>query len=226
MKFERNVFIRGLPNPIESIQAQATHVVGDAGDIAEKATSAVARATKVGGDIKNKASSAIAAGETLINGLIPKACSVGTRYGCVEFDSRSDCVQFPMQDDNVFDKITDLSTTVKPLKGILQHIPSLQVFLVVGVILILVSSIISVASSLGFVFPLKSLINIIISGLGLAAFCSFTGIVMGIYANGLDLEDLTGGTLHRGFAYIASISIAVMSFLHFVVVMAEAVVGF
>ncbi|RSL45827.1 hypothetical protein CEP54_014114 [Fusarium duplospermum] len=225
ISFERHVFIRGLPNPIQSIHAQATHVIDDAGDVADKATSAVARATKVADEIKNKATSAIAAGETFINGLIPKACSVGTKYGCVEFNSRSDCVEFPMKDGNAFDKITDISTTVKPLKGILHHIPSLQVFLSVGVILILVSSIISVASSLGFVFPLKSLTNIILSGLGLAAFCSFTGIVMSIYTNGLDLEDLTGGTLHRGFAYTGSISLAVISFLHFVVVMAEAVIG-
>ncbi|RTE68240.1 hypothetical protein BHE90_017383, partial [Fusarium euwallaceae] len=61
ISFERDLFIRGLPNPIQSIHAQATHVIDDAGDIADKATSAIARATKVADEIKNKATSAIAA---------------------------------------------------------------------------------------------------------------------------------------------------------------------
>ena len=102
MKFDRNVFVWGLPNPVQSIQAQATNVVGDASGIAGKATSEVARATKVGEDIKNIATSGIAAGQTHNNGLSQKSCSVGTKFGCVEFDGRSDCVRFPMKKYDVF----------------------------------------------------------------------------------------------------------------------------
>ncbi|RSL41393.1 hypothetical protein CEP54_015837, partial [Fusarium duplospermum] len=145
----KGIFTRGLSVPTGNIPPQVTEVAGKADGVIKQATTAVAQATKVAGDIKDKATSAIAAGETLLGGLIPKACSVGTTSGCVEYgDGHSDCLQFPLEDSRPFKTITDISTEAGSLVNMLQHIPSLRALFIAGLACFIASSSYSVANAL------------------------------------------------------------------------------
>ncbi|RSL84772.1 hypothetical protein CDV31_016666, partial [Fusarium ambrosium] len=74
-KIGHNIFSRGLKNPVDQVQAQATEAAGAVGDTIGNAATVVAQATRVAADVKDKAESAIAAAETLVSGAIPKSFS-------------------------------------------------------------------------------------------------------------------------------------------------------
>ncbi|KAH6868993.1 hypothetical protein B0T10DRAFT_595998 [Thelonectria olida] len=235
VSFGQQIFGRGFSNPVESIKAQATDAIAKASQVVTGATDAVgkatsvaaAQATKVENDVNSIVHSAIGAVETLLGGQVPKGCSVGTQDGCVIFESRSKCVQVPIKKDSIFAKMASLNPSIESLGSLLQHIPPLQMFLYIGLALVFVSSLISIIGALmDFHLPFQGLVNFILSMLGFISLLVFAAVVLAVYSWGLQLEKLTEGTLHKGGAYAASITMAVLSFLHLAVVTAEVVIGY
>ncbi|KAH6972682.1 hypothetical protein EDB80DRAFT_693479 [Ilyonectria destructans] len=221
--FGQQILARSILSPVESIQGQANEAIATLSTIAAgKATSFVAEATKAGNDVENVVNSAIAAGETFLSGHVPEGCSVGTKYGCIIFEARSDCMQIPMDKTSDFDDIATLFPSVEDLGNLLRRIPPLQMFLALGLVLVIFSSFISITSGLAvFNFPFRSSIRFIMSLLGCVSFLAFTVIVSMVYTSGSQLAKSAEGTLHQGGVYGASIGIAVLGLLHLGVVTAE-----
>ncbi|RYC82730.1 hypothetical protein BFJ63_vAg14396 [Fusarium oxysporum f. sp. narcissi] len=125
---------------MQDIPAQATKALGDTGDIAGHATVVVSKATKVAGDVKDKANSAVAAAETLVGEFIPKGCEFGTKYGCIDFGDGSKCKRFPMTDDSPWDELSHLSNKMGSAAEISQKLPSLEIFFIIGLVFTAITS--------------------------------------------------------------------------------------
>ncbi|KAF4460289.1 hypothetical protein FALBO_12940 [Fusarium albosuccineum] len=200
-QFERDVLSRSLLDPVGTVQT---------------------RETKVGGRTADPLALVVVRGESLITASV-HGCSIGTKYGCVQRKGDPECAQLPLGSNDAFDTLLDISPTTETLARILRHTPPLTIFPTIGLIFAVASSSICIATSGAVTFPRKDLINLSLSGLALAFFGFFAGLVLAICSTALGLETLTSGKLERGFVYPASISTAALSFVHFTVVLLEAV---
>ncbi|RBR18616.1 uncharacterized protein FIESC28_05968 [Fusarium coffeatum] len=109
--------IRSLPGPLQDAPFPATKIVEGVDDIANYATTLVVEATRVAGDVKDKASSAIAAAETFAAGFIPKGCSFGTKYMCIDLKSGfSECTAFPVDHKVPWDQLASSSDVISYIR--------------------------------------------------------------------------------------------------------------
>ncbi|PTD02456.1 hypothetical protein FCULG_00012853 [Fusarium culmorum] len=212
--------IRSLPGPLQDTTSLATNIIESVGNVANYATTLEVQATRVAGDVKDKASSAIASAETFATGFIPKGCSFGTKYMCIDPNNGpSKCTAFPIDHKAPWDQLSSFSDTMKPVKEILENNLSLQSFLISGTVSSMVATSLSYANPVRF--PFKTSIAAIFGLLASALFAALFGVVITIHTAGKALAKAKAGTFESGFVYEGSIATFILSLLQLVMILLE-----
>lgn len=114
---------------VPAAESAATAAASKAQDVA---TGAAAAASSM-------ARSGVAAIQSAAAQLIPRNCSVGTKYICLGYSGHSDCILLPPQNPDVFVGLTSEVVGLETIVSDIRHLPSLETVLIVGTVLICLS---------------------------------------------------------------------------------------
>lgn len=147
-------------------------------------------------------SSATAAGESIVSQISATGCSIGTRYGCVSLADHSSCSLLPLVGSNLFAALLLTDPSLATLQNLLERVPTLTTFLVVGVAATLVSF---VSFALQFLIPFMSYIVCGFSVLALVFLGTFAAFTITIFIVASRVGTLAEAQVESGSAFIGSL---------------------